>query len=108
MANYGLMDQIAALNWIQENVGSFGGDADAVTLMGHNTGAACVHFLMQSPVVMPGNKFCCCHYGHYHANIFCLGNFSSPGAAPLNCGASTVHCTMQIPSLDLDWVWLAF
>ena len=54
MANYGLMDQIAALNWIQENVAAFGGDPKSVTLMGHNAGAASIHFLMKSPVVVPG------------------------------------------------------
>jgi carboxylesterase type B len=54
MANYGIMDQIAALKWIQENIGFFGGDAGAVTLFGHQTGAALIHILMQSPVVVPG------------------------------------------------------
>ena len=57
MANYGLMDQIAALKWIQENVEAFGGNPHSVTLVGHNTGAAAIHFLMQSPVVMPGNYY---------------------------------------------------
>ena len=56
MANYGLMDQIAALKWIQENIEQFGGDSNSVTLFGHNTGAACIHFLMQSPVVVPGKQ----------------------------------------------------
>ena len=55
MANYGLMDQIAVLKWIQENIVHFGGDPENVTLFGHHTGAAAIHFLMQSPVVVPGN-----------------------------------------------------
>lgn len=42
------MDQIAALHWIQENIAVFGGDATNVTLVGHGTGAACVHFLLTS------------------------------------------------------------
>ncbi|CAB4059941.1 NLGN [Lepeophtheirus salmonis] len=54
MANYGLMDQIALLKWIQENVRNFGGDPNRVTLLGHKYGAACIQFLMQSPVVVPG------------------------------------------------------
>jgi len=53
MANYGLMDQIAALKWIQENIQYFGGNPKSVTLFGHNRGAACIHYLMQSPVVVP-------------------------------------------------------
>uniref|UniRef100_A0A6A7GA10 Neuroligin-4, Y-linked-like n=1 Tax=Hirondellea gigas TaxID=1518452 RepID=A0A6A7GA10_9CRUS len=52
--NHGLMDQIAALHWVQENIGAFGGDPGSVTLMGHGTGAACVHFLMASAAVVPG------------------------------------------------------
>ncbi|XP_021920831.1 neuroligin-3-like isoform X3 [Zootermopsis nevadensis] len=54
VANYGLMDQIAALHWIQQNVALFGGDPGNVTLFGHGTGAACINFLMTSPTVMPG------------------------------------------------------
>lgn len=59
MANYGLMDQIAALKWVQENIGYFGGDSKSVTLFGHNRGAACIHFLMQSPAVVPGKLRLC-------------------------------------------------
>nr|CAD7427214.1 unnamed protein product [Timema monikensis] len=50
-SNYGLMDQIAALHWIQENIAAFGGDPGNVTVVGHGTGAACVHFLMASSAV---------------------------------------------------------
>ena len=57
MANNGLMDQIAALKWVQENVKAFGGDPDSITVFGHNYGAASIHFLMQSPIVLPGNIF---------------------------------------------------
>ena len=32
MSNFGLLDQIAALHWLKENVGAFGGNPDAVTL----------------------------------------------------------------------------
>ncbi|XP_052751525.1 neuroligin-3-like, partial [Galleria mellonella] len=54
VANYGLMDQIAALHWIQQNIALFGGDAGNVTMLGHGSGAACINFLMISPTVMPG------------------------------------------------------
>ncbi|XP_008481713.1 neuroligin-2-like, partial [Diaphorina citri] len=53
VANYGLMDQIAALHWVQQNIALFGGDPGNVTMMGHGTGAACINFLMISPTVMP-------------------------------------------------------
>lgn len=53
-ANYGLMDIIAALHWIQENIEAFGGDPRSVTLVGHGTGAACIHYLMTSSAVPEG------------------------------------------------------
>nr|XP_036233175.1 neuroligin 4-like [Bactrocera oleae] len=54
VANYGLMDQMAALHWIQQNIQKFGGDPNAVTLAGHGTGAACINFLMTSPTMVRG------------------------------------------------------
>lgn len=54
VANYGLMDQIAALHWIQQNIQKFGGDPNLVTLAGHGTGAACISYLMASPTMVRG------------------------------------------------------
>ncbi|XP_063224788.1 uncharacterized protein LOC134532300 [Bacillus rossius redtenbacheri] len=50
LSNFGLLDQIAALQWVQDNIEEFGGDPRLVTLMGHGTGAACVNLLLVSPV----------------------------------------------------------
>ncbi len=47
--NYGLQDQVAALEWVKRNIGKFGGDPDRVTLAGQSGGAACVAALMVSP-----------------------------------------------------------
>ncbi|XP_019616076.1 PREDICTED: neuroligin-4, X-linked-like [Branchiostoma belcheri] len=47
--NYGLLDQIAALDWISENIGHFGGDRNRITLIGFGSGAACVNLLALSP-----------------------------------------------------------
>ena len=58
VANFGLLDQIAALHWIKENIHSFGGDKNSVTLMGHTTGAACINYLMVSPVASGEFYFC--------------------------------------------------
>ena len=43
--NYGLKDIAMALRWIQENIGSFGGDRNTVTLWGHGEAASLVHML---------------------------------------------------------------
>jgi para-nitrobenzyl esterase len=48
--NYGLLDQIAALQWVHKNIAGFGGDPSRVMIFGQSAGASSVYDLMQSPL----------------------------------------------------------
>jgi para-nitrobenzyl esterase len=47
--NYGILDMVASLEWVQANIEAFGGDADNVTIFGQSAGAMAITSLMTSP-----------------------------------------------------------
>ena len=50
LGNYAIMDQIAALGWVRDNISAFGGDPDRVTIFGNSAGGSSVHCLMTAPL----------------------------------------------------------
>ena len=77
--NYALLDQIAALKWVRQNIARFGGDPDNVTIAGQSAGSMAVLALQASPLAR----------GLFHRAIgMSGGNIGSPASAlrPLSAG----------------------
>lgn len=87
--NYGLLDQIEALRWVNRHIAAFGGDPDNVTIAGESAGALSVMYLMGAPDA----------HGLFHRAIAQSGYMVS---APTLRGA-----THGVPSAEDTGVWLS-
>ncbi|XP_060810622.1 uncharacterized protein LOC106136893 [Amyelois transitella] len=84
--NNGLLDQLAALQWIKENIEDLGGDSTSVTIMGHGRGAACASYLMLSPI----------SDGLFHRAILMSGSALSDWAMTKDPGRYTFQAAQSL------------
>jgi para-nitrobenzyl esterase len=90
--NYGLMDQIAALRWVRDNIAKFGGDPDHVTIFGQSAGAVDATVLMTSPLAQ----------GLFHRVIAESGTVTrNPDAATL--GMTALGPVMPVKDGDVTY-----
>ena len=112
--NYGLADQITALEWVRANIQNFGGDPDRVTIFGQSAGAGSVRALIASPKA--AGKFSSAimlsnlggiGYGTTYSKYYTIDEEVSVAAnsilAATNCtsAASQVDCLRALPATTL-------
>jgi para-nitrobenzyl esterase len=98
--NYGLMDQQAALRWVQRNIAKFGGDADDVTIFGQSAGGLSVHTHLASPRSAGLFDRAIAQSGAYAGSNPSLSDAESAGttvASNLGCSDQTLACLRSAP-----------
>ncbi|XP_036605745.1 liver carboxylesterase 1-like [Trichosurus vulpecula] len=100
--NWGYLDQVAALHWIQKNIASFGGDPGLVTIFGESAGGGCVSALIVSPLTK--NLF---HRAISQSGVVLMESLFTSNIKPIaekittlsgckiTTSASMVHCIRQ-------------
>jgi para-nitrobenzyl esterase len=101
--NYGLLDQVAGLQWVKRNAAAFGGDPDNVTIFGQSAGAAAVTYLFASPLARGLFAHGICEsFGFANKTMTYLADAEKNGVAlGEKIGASTLADLRQVPAEKL-------
>ena len=98
--NYGLMDQIAALRWVRDNIAQFGGDPHNVTIAGQSSGGLSVLALLVSQRSRGLFQRAIVQSGAFALNQVPLADAEVAGeafAAQAGCPDQTAECLRQLP-----------
>ncbi|PSR94379.1 Alpha/Beta hydrolase protein [Coniella lustricola] len=112
--NYGIADQVTALDWIIANIADFGGDASRITIFGQSAGAGSIRALMASPQALgkfagaiPQSNLGGLGYGTSYSEYYTIAEdaelFGDAIVAEANCtnATSQVDCLRQLPPFTL-------
>jgi para-nitrobenzyl esterase len=97
--NYGLMDQQAAMRWVQRNIRAFGGDADNVTIFGESAGGLSVHSELASPLAAGLFHKAIVESGAYSLSQPSLASAQASGTAfatSAGCASQTAACLRSL------------
>jgi para-nitrobenzyl esterase len=102
--DYGLMDQQAALRWVNRNIAKFGGDPQNVTIFGESAGGLSVHAQLASPLAAGMFQRAIAESGAYAFALPSLSEAEASGgnfAQTVGCSDQTLACLRAVPVATL-------